>query len=85
MVEPQRSDEAVVEELLETLRGDEPEAPADLPAKTIRKVQAAMTTRDLIDLTTVVFVLRFCAPFLDLIAAFFGRSISRDPDDRRGQ
>ncbi len=72
MNEPERPDEEVAGELLALLR-DEPEpTPTDLPERTIRKVQASLTGRDLLDLTTFVFVLRFCAPLLDLIAAMFG-------------
>lgn len=54
------------------LDGDHPETPETLPDQTIRKVQAELTSRDLIDLTTFVFLMRFCAPLLDLLAAFFG-------------
>jgi hypothetical protein len=71
----------MVEELLASLREDEPEAPPDLPDRTVRKVQAILTARDLVDLTTMVFVLRFCAPLIDLIAALIGRDES--PHDRR--
>ena len=81
MAEPQRPDEEVAEELLVLLRDEEPAAPDDLSARTLRKVRASITTRDLIDLTTVVFVLRFCAPIIDLIASLFGAAPS--PPDRR--
>ncbi len=81
MTTPDRPDEEIVEELLGSLREDAPEAPADLPDKTIRQVRALITSRDLIDLTTFVFVARFCAPLLELIAAMFGVEIS--PEDRR--
>ena len=81
MAEPQRPDEAVAEELLHLLRDEEPQAPDDLPERTLRKVRASITTRDLIDLTTVVFILRFCAPIIDLIASLFGATPS--PPDRR--
>ncbi len=76
MAQPDRPDEDVAEELLALLRDEPAEVPADLPDRTIRKVQASLTARDLIDLTTIVFVLRFCAPLLDLIAAMFGSEIS---------
>jgi hypothetical protein len=69
---PERPDEAVAEEILQVLRGDESPPPGDLEVKTLRKVHALITTRDLIDLTTFVFLLRFCAPLLDLVAALFG-------------
>jgi hypothetical protein len=72
MTESRQNDEELAERLLEVLREGDPEAPANLPDKTIRKVQALMTTRDIIDLTTVVFLLRFCAPLIDLIAAMLG-------------
>ena len=65
-------DDAFARELLGSLGGDRPEAPEALPDRTIRKVQAELTGRDLIDLTTFVFLMRFCAPLLDLLAAFFG-------------
>jgi len=77
MTNDQRRDEEVVEELLGMLREDESSPPAGLSDKTIRKVQSQITFRDLIDLTTVVFLLRFCAPLIDLIAALFGY----DPDN----
>jgi hypothetical protein len=78
MRQDQRLDEEVVDELLGILRDDEPSPPASLPDKTIRKVQAQITSRDLIDLTTVVFLLRFCAPLIDLIAALFGHEPGTD-------
>jgi len=81
MADPIRQDEEVVEELLGLLREDDPEAPPDLPDKTIRAVRAAITSRDLVDLTTSVFVLSFCAPLLDLIASFLGQNVSR-PENR---
>jgi hypothetical protein len=84
MAEPHRPDEDVARDLLEPLRDEEPEAPADLPEKTIRKVRASLTARDLVDLTTFVFVLKFCAPLIDLIAAMFGREApSQQSQDRR--
>lgn len=76
MAEPDRPDEEIADELLQILRGDEADAPADLPDRAIQKVRASITGRDLIDLTTVVFLLRFCAPLLDLLAAFFGHDSS---------
>ena len=57
MANEPRPDEEVAEEILGVLRDDASETPADLPDKTIRKVRALITTRDLIDLTTFVFVL----------------------------
>lgn len=83
MAEPSRPDEEVAEELLQVLRGDEPEASPGLEDRTIRKVQASITARDLIDLSTVVFLLRFCAPLLDLLAAFFGHDSTSG--DRRNE
>lgn len=58
--------------------GDEEVVPDDLPEKTIRKVHSLLTLRDLIELTTGVFILQFFAPILDLIAAALGH------DDHRG-
>jgi hypothetical protein len=72
----ERLDEELAEQLLGTLRDDEPEAPPDLPGKTIQRINSLLTARDLIDLTTVVFVLQFFAPILDLIAAMIGRDLS---------
>ncbi|MCR9095235.1 MAG: hypothetical protein NXI30_13525 [bacterium] len=66
------SDEDFVRDLLGSLEGDRPAPPETLDDQTIRKVQAELTSRDLIDLTTFVFLMRFCAPLLDLLAAFFG-------------
>lgn len=82
MAEPIRQDEDLVEDLLGVLREDEVETPQDLPDKTLRAVRAAITSRDLVDLTTSVFVLSFCAPLLDLIASFLGQDVpSRENDD----
>ena len=78
MAEPNRPDEELVEELLSVLREDAPDASEDLADKTMRKVRATLTARDLIDLSTIVFVLRFCAPMLDLFASFFPKPL----DDR---
>jgi hypothetical protein len=75
MTEPRYRDEEVAERLLGVLQEDDPEAPANLPDRTIQKVQALMTSRDIIDLATVVFVLRFCAPLIDLIAAMLGQDL----------
>ncbi len=76
-------DEGIAEELLSNLRAEAPETPPDLPEKTIRQVQALLTSRDLIDLSTFVFVAQFCAPLMDLIAAVFG--IEAGTDDRSKQ
>ena len=81
MADPIRPDEELVEELLGLLREDEPETPSDLPDKTMRAVRASITSRDLVDLTTSVFVLSFCAPLLDLIASLLGQDVSR-PENR---
>ena len=82
-----RHDEELAEELLGLLHTDQSDPPAELPDRTIRKVQAELTSRDLIDLTTFVFLMRFCAPLLDLFAAFFGHdpisSRDRPSNDRR--
>ncbi len=83
MASDPRPDEQVAEELLELLREDASETPEDLPEKTIQKVRALITTRDLIDLTTLVFVLRFCAPLIDLIAALLGHEPEQDPGEDR--
>ena len=65
MTESRDRDEEVAERLLGVLREDQRDAPENLPDRTIQKVQALMTSRDIIDLATVVFVLRFCAPLID--------------------
>jgi hypothetical protein len=83
MTESRQNDEELAERLLEVLREGDPEAPANLPVKTIRKVQALMTTRDIIDLTTVVFLLRFCAPLIDLIAAMLGNDLQNQESETR--
>ncbi len=80
MAEPDgRRDEEIAEELLGLLRDEESAVPADLPDTTIRRVQSLLTVRDIVDLTTIVFVLQFFAPLLDLIAAMLGHEL---PDDR---
>lgn len=81
MSEAERDDLEVVEELLDSLREDRAETPPDLPDKTIRQVRALITSRDLIDLTTFVFIAQFCAPLIDLIAAMFG--VETSTEDRR--
>jgi hypothetical protein len=83
MAEPTRSDEEVVRDLLEGLAAEEQTAPDGLTDKTIQKVRASITTRDLLDLSTVVFLLRFCAPLLDLVAAMLGQTLPRT--DRRNE
>lgn len=76
-----RSDEEVMDDLFEVLRDDAPPAPEALAEKTMRKVEASITSRDLVDLVTVVFLVRFCAPLIDLIAALFGHTPA-DPNRR---
>lgn len=71
-------DEEIARDLLAILLDDDDAAPSELPDRTIRKVQNELTSRDLIDLTTFVFLMRFCAPLLDLIAALFGS----EPEER---
>lgn len=75
-------DEEVARDILSILLDDDEMTPPELPDRTIRKVQNELTSRDLIDLTTFVFLMRFCAPLLDLIAAFFGE-LPEERDDRR--
>lgn len=65
-------DEELARELLGILNEDFPEPPGELPDRAIRKVEAELTSRDLLDLTTFVFLTSFCAPILDLFASFFG-------------
>ena len=72
MVAPEPSDERAAATILEVLMGDESSPPDDLETRTITKVRATVTMRDLVDLTTFVFVLQFCAPLIELIAAMFG-------------
>jgi len=83
MPEPTRSDEEVVRDLLQGLGAEEQPAPEGLPEKTLQKVRASLTARDLLDLSTAVFVLRFCAPLLDLVAAMLGQTLP--PTDRRNE
>ena len=68
----ERPDEQVAADLLELLQEEVTETPSDLPDRTIRQVRASITTRDLIDLTTFVFIARFCGPIIDLIAGMLG-------------
>ena len=79
------SEEDFARELLGSLDEDRPEQPAELPDRTIRKVQAELTSRDLIDLTTFVFLMRFCAPLLDLLAAFFGHDPLSPPESMQAR
>jgi hypothetical protein len=81
---PDRVEDDFLRELLGALHADRPEPPDALADRTIRKVQAELTGRDLIDLTTFVFLMRFCAPILDLLAAFFGHDPLAPPADRSG-
>jgi len=83
MAEPTRSDEEVVRDLLEGLAAEDRAAPEGLPEKTLQKVRASVTSRDLLDLSTAVFVLYFCAPLLDLVAAMLGRTLPQK--DRRNE
>lgn len=78
MSDPSRQDESFAADLLEVLKRDVPAPPERLEERTQRKVRASLTTRDLIDLTTVVFLLRFCAPIIDLVAAMFGAEPNRE-------
>ncbi len=78
-----RDDEEVARDLLSVLHDDAPGEPEALTDRTIRKVQNELTSRDLIDLTTFVFLIRFCAPLLDLIAAFFGHDDPEADHERR--
>jgi hypothetical protein len=75
-------DEDLARDLLSILHDDTPLPPDALPDRTIRKVQNELTSRDLIDLTTFVFLMRFCAPLLDLIAGFIGQDPRADQDRR---
>jgi len=77
-----RQDEDLARDLLSILHDDAPSPPDGLPDRTIRKVQNELTSRDLIDLTTFVFLMSFCAPLLDLIAALFGQDPRADQDRR---
>lgn len=81
------TDERVAEQLLELLRDDRPSPPPDLGERTMRTVRSSITARDLIDLTTFVFVARFCAPLIDLIASMVGAAppteARRDSDESR--
>lgn len=74
------SEDEFVRDLLGHLELDAPAPPDQLADRTIRKVQAELTSRDLVDLTTFVFLMRFCAPLLDLLAAFFGHDPLSPPE-----
>jgi len=75
-----RHDDAIAEELLAALRDETPAPAEDLPDRTIRRVQDLLSARDMIDFATVVFLLQFFAPLLDLVAAMLGHEL---PDDSR--
>jgi hypothetical protein len=77
MFDDDQHDEELARELLGILSDDFSEPPDELPDRTIRKIEAELTSRDLLDLTTFVFLMSFCAPILDLFAAFFGYDIPR--------
>jgi len=77
---PGLGEDEFLQALLGPLDEDRPETPEALSDQTIRKVQAELTSRDLIDLTTFVFLMRFCAPLLDLLAAFFGHDPLSPPE-----
>ena len=72
MFDDDQHDEAIARDLLGILSEDFHEPPDELPDRTIRKIEAELTSRDLLDLTTFVFLMSFCAPILDLFASFFG-------------
>ncbi len=72
MFDEDQHDEELARELLGILSEDFPDPPDELPDRTIRKAEAELTSRDLLDLTTFVFLMSFCAPILDLFASFFG-------------
>ena len=85
MPEPERQDEEFAAGILEILRDDDATPPEDLNVRTLHKVRSTVTMRDLVDLTTLVFLLHFCAPIIDLIATMFGmetnRKERRNPND----
>ena len=80
---PEGRDEEIAAELLELLQEDPGEEPADLSDKTIQQVRASITSRDLIDLTTFVFIARFCGPIIDLIAGMLGAAPPEQGTPRR--
>ena len=81
MSEPNdRHDDSVAEELLAALREETPTPADDLSDRTIRRVQDLLSARDMIDFATIVFLLQFIAPVLDLVAAMLGHEL---PDDSR--
>lgn len=82
--EDDQHDEELARELLGILNEDFPELPDELPDRTMRKIEAEMTSRDLLDLTTLVFLTSFCAPILDLFAAFFGNDAAGAGNDAAG-
>ena len=74
----QDRDDRLAAELLAKLRDEDPSTPGDLPDRAIRRVQDMLSARDLIDLATVVFLLQFFAPVLDLVAAMLGKDLPGD-------
>lgn len=83
MGETSDADQQFIADLLGELRHETPLVPPDLSTRAIRKVQTLITARDLLDLTTVVFLLRVCAPLMDLVAAALGADDQRNDKGRR--
>jgi hypothetical protein len=74
MTEPRttRSEaERAAAEILAPLRSEEVVMPEGLPARTMERIHTAISAKELIELTTSVFVLRVCAPVLDILAQVF--------------
>jgi len=60
-------DERAAAELLAPLRVDPVVMSGELKARTMHRIHTAISAKELIELTTSVFVLRVCAPALDIL------------------
>lgn len=66
--------------VIESLQEPEGDPSQDLLERTLLQVHAEITARDIVGFATAVFLLRFCAPILDMLAAPFA-STSREEEE----
>lgn len=59
--------EQAAAEILAPLRADESELPDGLSARAMDRIYLSISSKEVIDLMTSVFVLNVCAPTLDLL------------------
>lgn len=69
--------ERAAAEILAPLRAEEVAMPAELSARTMDRIHTAISAKELVELTTSVFVLRVWAPALDILLQLFRPT---DPD-----